>query len=82
MLQLGRMYHGGFGVSKNHLTAYSLFHAAASAGEPRAMAMVGMLFRDGLGVSRSEWEAASWLRKAVAAGLELPRDLREWLDGR
>jgi TPR repeat protein len=45
--------------------AFDLARAAADAGQPAAMNMVGVMLRDGIGTARDETGAAEWFRRAA-----------------
>lgn len=69
-IQLASCYLEGDGVAKDTDQAFQLMLAAAEAGQPNAMAFLGLGY--GIGaelVPRLDWiEALTWLNRAAAAG--------------
>ncbi|SEN90380.1 Sel1 repeat-containing protein [Duganella sp. CF517] len=56
---------GGQGVSADLPKAFSLFSAAAKAGDPQAAYYLGMMYQNGMSVPRDAKAAAQWLQFAA-----------------
>ncbi|MCU6498328.1 sel1 repeat family protein [Rugamonas sp. A1-17] len=66
-----RLYlRGGSGVAANLPKAFSIFSAAAKAGDPLAAYYLGMMYRNGMAVARDAKAAAHWLK--FAADRQMP----------
>ncbi|GJJ02172.1 hypothetical protein RugamoR64_27100 [Duganella rhizosphaerae] len=66
-----RLYlRGGVGVPSNLPKAFSIFSAAAKAGDPLAAYYLGMMYRNGMAVGRDTKAAAHWLQ--FAASRQMP----------
>ena len=65
---LGRRYHLGKTVQKDHKIALSWFMKAALQGYGDAQYYVGKYFSEGLAVEKNAWEAARWYRMAADNG--------------
>ena len=70
LLNLGWMYHNGYGLILDDAQALALWQDAASAGQPEGWLAIGNLYRlGGRGVRRNLGKAAQYLLKATAAGI-------------
>ena len=74
--ELGGMYEGGRGVTKNpaeaekwYRKAADLYRVAAEQGDPEAQIYLGLLYYDGKGMEKDEAEAFKWYLKAAEQGL-------------
>ncbi len=65
---LGVMYAGGEGVTKNETEAVAWIRKAADQGLPSAQKGIGDLCYFGLGVNKDQAQAAAWYRKASEQG--------------
>ncbi|MBV6323470.1 tetratricopeptide repeat protein [Duganella violaceipulchra] len=61
---------GGSGAPANLPKAFSIFSAAAKAGDPLAAYYLGMMYRNGMAVARDTKAAAHWLQ--FAASRQMP----------
>lgn len=61
---------GGSGAPANLPKAFSIFSAAAKAGDPLAAYYLGMMYRNGMAVARDSKSAAHWLQ--FAASRQMP----------
>lgn len=68
MLELGEMYTGGMGVTRDDYEATRWFRKAADLGVPSAMLYLGGMYLLGSGVSQDYAQAAEWLQKAADRG--------------
>lgn len=67
MLQLGKLYRSGIGLTQNYALAAQWIHAAALTGDSEAMVELGRLYRSGIGVKRDLIQAYVWFNRAAAA---------------
>ena len=65
---LGVMYEGGRGVSRDETEAVRWFRLAAEQGFAQAQSNLGAMYADGRGVPRDDTEAVRWLRLAAEQG--------------
>lgn len=66
-----RLYlRGGQGIGVDLSKAFSLFSAAARAGDPQAAYYLGMMYQNGMSVPRDARAAAQWLQ--FAANRQMP----------
>ena len=65
---LGVMYEGGRGVSRDETEAVRWLRLAAEQGHVAAQANLGNMHREGRGVPRDETEAVRWFRLAAEQG--------------
>ena len=68
MVELGRMYYNGNGVSKSAYTAFTWYKKAADLRDYEAMNLLGVLYHRGEGVSQSYSSAFTWLKKSAEGG--------------
>lgn len=68
LLQRGKNFYFGCGVSENYAEAFALFSKAAGAGHPEAQFHVALCFEDGDGVKPDEVQAAAWYLKSAIGG--------------
>jgi serine/threonine protein kinase/TPR repeat protein len=74
MLELGKIYSAGDGVSKDATKAAGWYRKAADLGNASAMVFLGALYAQGSGVPRDMLEAAKWIRKSADAGNAVAMD--------
>lgn len=67
MLQLGKLYRSGIGLTQNYAVAAQWIQAAALTGHSEAMVELGRLYRGGIGVERDLIQAYVWFNRAAAA---------------
>ncbi len=67
MLQLGKLYRSGIGLTQNYALAAQWIQAAAGAGHDESMVELGRLYRSGIGVERDPIQAYIWFNRAAAA---------------
>lgn len=67
MLQLGKLYRSGIGLTQNYALAAQWIRAAALTGDSEAMVELGGLYRSGIGVERDPIQAYVWFNRAAAA---------------
>jgi membrane associated rhomboid family serine protease/tetratricopeptide (TPR) repeat protein len=70
-LNVGGLYHNGWGVPQNYPEAMQWFRKAAAQGNPAAQNDIGILFANGRGVPKDYAEAMRWYRMAAAQGFAL-----------
>ena len=63
---LGLIYNGGDGVTRDYAEAAKWFRMAAEQGHASAQFYVGLMYRDGQGVARNYAHAYMWLSLATA----------------
>jgi hypothetical protein len=68
MLELGKMYVTGDGVSPKPDEAGRWFQKASEAGNASAMVLLGGLYSEGKGVGKNDRQAVVWFRRAAEAG--------------
>lgn len=67
MLQLGKLYRSGVGLTQNYALAAHWIQAAAGTGHDDSMVELGRLYRGGIGVDRDLIQAYIWFNRAAAA---------------
>ncbi|HSI16020.1 MAG TPA: tetratricopeptide repeat protein [Chthoniobacter sp.] len=92
LLQLGRTYLEGLGVTKDDAKAAEYFRKAADMGNAKAENNLGLMYATGQGVKKDSDEALKWLRAAatrgnidaqenlglmLVTGDDLPKDIKE-----
>ena len=65
---MGVIYAGGIGVSRDYRRAIQWYRQAAEQGYARAQYNLGVLYRDGSGVARDPARARRWFERAAAGG--------------
>lgn len=68
MNNLGAIYEGGRGVTRDIAQAMRWYRRSADAGDGSAMRRLGLIYERGDGVPRDPFEALTWFRKAADAG--------------
>ena len=66
--QLGKMYDGGFWVSKDKTEAAKWFRKAGGAGSTNAQFRLGQMFLKGEGAAKDPEESVKWFRMAAEHG--------------
>ena len=64
------MFYCGWGVKKNHRTAYKWFKKGANNGDSNAQFNIGEMYYHGKYVKQNDATAIHWLEKAVEQGHE------------
>jgi serine/threonine protein kinase/TPR repeat protein len=67
MVEIGKMYRAGEGITPDLGESARWFRKAADAGHPPAMVLVGLLYFEGKSYPKDLTEAVRWFRKAAAA---------------
>jgi TPR repeat protein len=65
MLNLGKLYYEGKGVTRDYVEALRLFRQAADLGDPQAMINIGVMYQHGQAVRKDGAEAARWFSRAA-----------------
>jgi TPR repeat protein len=73
-LNVGGLYHNGWGVPQNYPEAMQWFRKSADQGNPAAQNDIGMLYANGRGVPQDYAEAMRWYRMAIAQGYAPAQD--------
>src|SRR5262249_37252186 len=68
MLQLGKIFRAGDGVTRDYGEAFRWFSRGAEAGNPASMVFLGAMYAQGIGAEKNLNQAISWFRKAAYLG--------------
>jgi TPR repeat protein len=68
LVQEGKRFQGGHGITPESMRAFSLFYQAALAGHSEAQYLVSECYHLIRGVKRDEAQALAWLRKSAQSG--------------
>jgi TPR repeat protein len=76
-LNLGFMYHNGYGVPQDYKEAIKWYRRAAEQGNDRAQYNLGLMYDNGYGVPQDYVQAHMWYNIAGMAGEIVPASYRD-----
>jgi TonB family protein len=78
-VNVGWLYHNGWGVKQDYGEAMTWYRKAANQGNAKAQSNIGWLYEKGFGVKQDYTEAIIWYRKAADQGYAKAQTAIGWL---